>query len=457
MPNRFLTSLSFLTLALTACQAREFGQQTWRKSDGPIPSWAKRSDFQVSQKEIRIGPEAVVHHVQMTADVPVEGSSRREIRANGSPVWISQTAVDHPLGPVQQAKLIAAKINVKRLQQRVKSAVESDGLRLDREPILTVLEFENKFETRMRADVSDMRTGHFYRDFYRLDGKLDRRIAVGASFFAESLPAQLFPLGPKNSALSWVDLFVQKNLTSFGNSVLAVRSQTGLEINPSTDVLRFPLDDPRFDQVQVFYFVERFLNHLKSNHGFELPSRLNIETHIGHPDRTNAAFYHQNIVRLGTGDGVNYQDLMRDPTIVSHEVGHAVIDALTNLPFSGEGGSINEGLADFLAGSALKTPFMGESSFLGGPFKRRLDNEKTFKDKQGKMYADSEIVSGLFWKIRSKIGAEKAELLALRTLPRLLPSANFASLREELLTLIAEMPPTDRQAAEAVMVERKWK
>jgi Zn-dependent metalloprotease len=153
----------------------------------------------------------------------------------------------------------------------------------------------------------------------------------------------------------------------------------------------------------------------------------------GFPAKTNAAFYYQGLIRLGDGDGTNYKHIPRDPSIVSHEVAHAIIDRLSGMSSEGESGSINEGFADFLTSSIWENPQLGHTAFMKGPYKRSVESELSLKEKTGGLYHDSAIVSGLFWKIRSALGPIKSQSLALKTIARLGVNPNFTTLRFSIL------------------------
>lgn len=460
----FITSLA--SLILMGCQARHFETQIWRAGQGPIPEWSQLSDFKPLYDQMKIGDEIVLRHrqysntgqgVQNVGGIPIQGSSRTEIRDSQKPIWLSQVAVDSPLHLGSKAELLAFRLRQEKIFQRIHRNIGSEKMHLDQAPSLVVQQIGDQFKTLIRAPISHPKTGEFFEDLYSLSGSFISRKRLGASFELHSpLPAQIFPKGPQKSGLSWVNLEVNQKLKSLSNSRLKVQSQSGINVEGGGKSLSFALEDPRFDQVQVFYYIEQFLSQMNDRHKFQLPRPLSIETDIGYPEKTNAAFYYAFVLRFGAGDGLTFTELMRDPTVITHEVGHAVIDALSELPFQGEAGSINEGIADFLAASALDTPLMAEASFVKGPYRRNLANKKSYSDKVGKLYADSEIISGLFWQLRDQLGPLKSERLALRILPRLLPNANFDSLKSELLLLVQQLEPEDKAKVDLVLRERKW-
>jgi Zn-dependent metalloprotease len=153
--------------------------------------------------------------------------------------------------------------------------------------------------------------------------------------------------------------------------------------------------------------------------------RLDVTVQVG--ERSNTAFYFQNMIRLGAGDGDRYEKLAYDPSLVMHEVGHAIVARYAGLPPDGEGGSINEGFADFFAATLLENPRMGDLAFKKGPYVRTLENSaRAPTDLGAGLYGASLVVSGTLWDLRQALGPDKGELLAFRALCRLGAGAKFS-------------------------------
>jgi Zn-dependent metalloprotease len=102
-----------------------------------------------------------------------------------------------------------------------------------------------------------------------------------------------------------------------------------------------------------------------------------------------------------------------------------LIEKIAHLPFQGEGGSINEGYADFFASFCRENPLLGENSYKTAPYKRSVETSVKFSEANGGLYHDSAIVSGVFWKLRSVISEDKIINLAMKTLNRLGPDADL--------------------------------
>ncbi len=282
-------------------------------------------------------------------------------------------------------------------------------------------------------------------------------IQRSSSAFEEG-KANIFPVGPKSSQLAEVIL---ANLTGDGTLTkenLKLTSQISEKAHSPNLVFDYDPQDVRFDQVQSFFYVDRALNFFQTRLGISLPFSLEIQTHFGAPEKLNAMFYYHGQIRLGTGDGVSYNNVMKDPSIVIHETCHGLIDALARLPLgTGEGGSLNEGFADFFTTVYLNNPNLGEVAYLKGPYKRTVQNDLKVSDKNGGLYHDSLILSGTFWEIRQKLGDQKTLNLAVKTLPRLGPNGNFDSLSTSVqYALVTGFMETDKIAVTDILKKRGW-
>lgn len=230
----------------------------------------------------------------------------------------------------------------------------------------------------------------------------------------------VFPEGPVASPLTEVKL---SRLTGDGylsSDLFLVRSAMDPQVWSPDHVFKYGTGDARFDEVQTYFFAERAITWFRSRFGTQLAQRLEIKTHVGPAGRSNAAFYFRSRIFLGTGDGVTYKDLMRDPSVVIHETTHAFIDELSGLPSQGEGGALNEGFADFFTAAITGNPNIGETSYLKGPFRRTLLNElKAYQDFAEGVYVSGSIVAGTLWDVRKLLGDDKATRLAVSALARL--------------------------------------
>lgn len=154
-----------------------------------------------------------------------------------------------------------------------------------------------------------------------------------------------------------------------------------------------------------------------------------------------------------------YSHLSQDPSVVIHESVHAFVDIVAGLPFEGEGGSINEGFADFFTAVQLNNPNMAESSYLKGPFRRSVVNSVVLDEKNGGLYHDSAIVSGVLWDLHERFGRDTGLKLSAYTLNRLVPGSDFKDFGDSLKFIIESelKSPTDVQAALEVLQKRGFR
>jgi hypothetical protein len=264
------------------------------------------------------------------------------------------------------------------------------------------------------------------------DGVIEKQKPAGSQF-DDHVPAQalIFPKGPQKSKLSSTSIMRRDRVENLSNSILEIVSQSTLSLG-SQHNLEFQPPDERFDQVQVFYFANQYLTWLLEKVKFVGPMKVQILTHVGYPQNTNTAFYFQNQIRLGTGDGQIYSRIMWDPSIVMHELSHAMIDAMAQLPFEGEGGSINEGFSDYLACSFLQSPLLAEQSYAKAEYKRSIDKPLKMSELNGGLYHDSALVSSFFWQLQKQIGNDKVLPFALKVLQRLGPHSNFDEFKQTI-------------------------
>jgi hypothetical protein len=282
---------------------------------------------------------------------------------------------------------------------------------------------------------------------------MDRKI-VGSQFVDGT--GALFPDGPLKSDIQQVilkNLLGNQTLTS--DKVKVGTQSTEVAVSENNQFL-YPLEDNRFGQVQTFFYLSQSIDWFKNNLSFTLPFVLQAETSMGYPDKTNSAFYYQHKIRLGDGDGQTYDKIPLDPSIVTHESIHAIVEAVARLPYENEGGSINEGFADYFTATQLQNPHLGEASYKLGPFKRTVDGALSFADRSGGLYHDSAVVSGLFWQFRKELGSDVANKIAWSVLLRLNPLTDFNSLSVEVKDVISKQDVEVQDKANAILKQRGW-
>lgn len=283
-----------------------------------------------------------------------------------------------------------------------------------------------------------------YSTFFKPDGTVYKTERQGSQF--NEINATVYTDGPKLSLLSEQiikDLALNPTLS---NTMVFVTSESDKKINDISPVLRFDPKDERFDQLQVFYYLNKSFSWMKEYLQVSIPRKIEAVVHVGYPAKTNSAFYFQNKIRIGKGDDINYANMTHDATIVYHESFHALVDHLSRLPFEGEGGSLNEAFADFFTCLLTDRPVLGDSSYLKGPYKRSLQVNMSLEEKSGGLYHDSQIISGLLWEVKEKLGADKAKHLAIETLLRLNSLSKFTDFNKKIVLAASEVLNHEEQA-----------
>jgi hypothetical protein len=291
-------------------------------------------------------------------------------------------------------------------------------------------------------------------------GEIERAVQAGSNFQSRmkagfDVSALVFPLGPKKSGIKNVLFDSLISVAPVSNAHVSIDSQATEKLQ-GPGPYQYPLTDPRSDEMHVFHFINTFYSWIEKTWSITQPFHVSVITHMGYPEKTNAAFYYENLIRLGTGDDVSFSRLALDPTIVVHESCHGIIEALARLPYQGEGGSLNEGFADAITTLYLKSPYLGDSSYLKEPYRRAVNKPLAMNLKNGNLYHDSLIVSGFFWQMREQVGDAKTWNLVLLTLRRLLPNSNFADFSKQLHKAAEEgMTGADLQKTQHLMESLK--
>lgn len=271
-------------------------------------------------------------------------------------------------------------------------------------------------------------SGETIKRVFDIDLNLLETTILNNSF--HNVKVNIFPNGPKKSELKfdYINNLIASNDLVSDN--IRVSSLAPVKFKIENNELLFQPGEDHFDLIQTLYIIKKSLNWFSSTIGLKLNSNLNIQLHTGYPDKTNAAFYYNSNIRLGTGDGQIYSKIPQDPSIVIHESVHAFIDQLSRLPNSGEGGSINEGFADFFTAIQLINPKMGEVAYLKAPYKRNLETYVKLNEKNDGLYHDSLIISGFLWDIFKITSLTKSVDYSLKILNQMAPNSTFEDFKK---------------------------
>lgn len=453
----FASIIFFLFLG---CQKRtEYIQYEWQKnvsteSLASVESQLSDKTFNEVEK-IQIGKYRVESNVQAFEKVNLENSYLKRIFINDEVVVLAAKVAEvksvSKLGNKTSKKIkeLNSKVGLENVRSKFAFLAGKEIINHGWKYVLIDQNYQIGFFVNYFDNYS------FYELLVDEKYELISNKKVGSSF--DNLMASVFPEGPKQSALTQVLLSLKSFSPIFQNANLSVSSDYPIKFLSSEDLIKVQPTDLQFDQLQVFFYINKAFRWFEENLKTKLDYVLEVRTHVGYPDKINTAFYYQGKMRIGIGDDVNYKKIAHDPSIVIHETSHAFVDAIIGLPFEGEGGSINEALADFLTAMILDNPNMGEVSFLKGPYKRSLNTNKNLSEKNGLLYHDSLIVSGLLWDLKKVYNKKEIESFIVELMIRLNPSSNIDDVKIILNALIKQSEFSDKASiAEAVLRQRGW-
>lgn len=445
---RSLVLLSLASIALISCQKKsEFRYQEWTSDQGGpqnvIPqniSYESTSTAGYMQKKIEFKR-------QLIHGKPVYNSFIKQVTTNGSTELVQANIIDQNTSTkdFSEFKKMNYADEVKKMGPDFDKVSE-----ISSEEVVII---ENNKPVNYLVFSYFSKSGVPYSTFFNSKGELVRTERVGSQF--ADINATVYTEGPKLSPLSEQMIKGLMINPTLSNTMVFVTTESDKKISEISPVLKFDPKDERFDQLQAFYYLNKSFQWMKDELKVSLPSKVEAVVHVGYPAKTNSAFYFQKKIRLGRGDDVNYSNIAQDASIVYHESFHALNDSLARLPYEGEGGSLNEAYADFFTCLMTDRPFLGESSYLKGPYKRSVQLTMRLEEKNGGLYHDSQIISSLLWEVKEKFGAEKAKQLALETLIQLNNLSKFSDFNKKIVVASAKvLNPEEQQLFGQILKSR---
>ncbi len=434
------------------------GSALGRESDDAPPATVGLGGLVSGQELLKSKGEMIETGVQMFGPAVIEGSWTQTIfKPDGHVVYAAGAVLDNLPGNPLLERVKAMRFNTHLAMRAAQASKEYSRSKTRRPPELRIrLNAKGEWEPYRRFEFLNLEEDKLLF----LDLAEDNSILAQGDLHASAVDGMglVFPRGPKLSPLTEVPLPGLLGDGSLNGKKIRVESALGLSVVIPSLRFFFGADDKRLDLAQVYFSAAEAFSWMKEKLGIELRQPLNFRLHIGNGGVSNAAFYDHNVVYLGTGDGIRYKDLTRDPSVIIHECIHAYIDTFVGLPPDGEGGSFNEGFADLFAALILKNPRMGESSFQDGPFRRTLENNlKAFVDFRAGVYQNGSIIAGTFWDMRRVLSDEKVATLAFRTLTRLGKGAQFSDFLPALTSAASSVLDSEEQASIMTIVqERGW-
>lgn len=455
-----LYTFGFLFLLLVACQKNTpVNSVRWTANSAELPPANVQNYFKFSESPVKLFGEIIERSSQRIEGAKVEGMFLQKISdVEGHPKFISGTFRDLNINSDDIQKK-ANQINLDKyktleIMKRKHLPLLKAAYIFPPEAVITFegskpfYHWDIDYIDHKNASVYSIRVSELYaiENIKRVETCFQERRSL------------VFPIGPKLSELQeqlMRGLFEDGSLSS---SKVNLTSSDGIVVHAENGGFLFGPEDDRFDQVQSFFYVQKALNFAETYWQFTLPFPIKIQLRAGYPEKMNTAFYYKGQVRVGDGDGEFYQSIPRDPSIITHEVMHAVIESLSGMGTEGEAGSLNEGFADFLTATMWDNPLMGHTSYKKAPYKRTVANTITIAEKNGGLYHDSGILSGTFWDIRYSLGPDKTQKLALKTIARLGAQPLFKDLKGATADAMKSMdwPLVDSAKVEEILNNRGW-
>lgn len=402
--------------------------QTWQEGQ-PAERLPTPPNLGSAEQVYRLQGQTLSIQQQHVAGVPVEGSYLKVVSRGSQPTWVKARFI--PVERLPRASRIERELSrVKHVQAQSESLAGDLGctMRAEAKPVLRWSRGNFRL---FFVRPCESPHGEMFEVAFNSRGSMVSREIAGSHFNWGSARVTLFPRGPKLSGLEVTDVAVADRPFFLLTPSVEVTSDAGIKIRDMNELELVRTGDPSFDMVQAYYYSSTALRWVEDKLKMKM-DRLKVRTHVGHPEKSNVAFYFGREVRLGEGDDVSFSKIPWDPSIVVHEVMHGVIEALTGLPFKGEQGSMQEALADSLTALHLNSPLMGAVAYKGGPFQRNLQNNMKFTDRDGKMYHDSLIVSGTVWEIKESVGDDSAMDLVAFILARGTPDMRFNDVKQHM-------------------------
>lgn len=450
--------IGLLSAGLISCSRPQGrSQYQWSASGGgKAPEIAQAEQFKNRESQYLVKSESVERFPQKWGPAEVEGSYLQQISdSTGKKIYMVGSAVDRDSTPYLKTLNSLHLNRFKALEQLKKTDLRLASAAQVFEPKLLIKFRGSEPYPVYQVDFLNHEKTRATRYQFTSEKGVISDQEIGLHFI--EVRGVVFPEGPKLSSLTEVPLPGLIGDGTLTGTQVKISEETPDKAMMSQGIFKYEPEDTRFDQVQVYHFANLAFSTFKERLGFTLPFTLEIQTHVGAPEKRNVMTYLHGKVLLGTGDGENWKNIMKDPSVVIHEISHAYVDALARLPFQGEGGSLNEAFADYFTTSFLNNPKLGEVAFQKGPFKRTVENSKTLTDKSGVLYGDSLIVSGTLWEVRTAFGNGIADELAMKTLSRLGPGGDFVSFPLALTDAGVQILDSAQQVKlSEILKARKW-
>jgi len=273
----------------------------------------------------------------------------------------------------------------------------------------------------------------------------------------------VYPKDPVNSSLTTVTLPRLAGAGNYleGSYVKALNEDQARAYSPNAQFFYTPpsytqMDYTHFDEVNLYYHVDRFAAHLANDVSFPGLGRvIEATAHVG-TDYNNAYYdlYGTRNIFFGDGDRVRFYDFSKKEDVIYHEFQHAVSHYI-GLQYSGESAALHEGYSDYFPASYTQDSHIGEWVTIAtntGDLRIVANDVNYFRygsynnvqyawntvdggylNPAGSQHANSMIWSGAVWDLRAQLGSTIGDFLALKGIYYRNGYATFLQAREGII------------------------
>lgn len=230
-------------------------------------------------------------------------------------------------------------------------------------------------------------------------------------------------------------------------------------VESDADDFIYTRDDDRFEDVMLYFHIDRNQRYIQSLGFFDLNARaIAVDAHgLEGMDNSHYVGNPVGFGYLAFGDGG--VDDAEDADVILHEYGHSLQDnASTGRYFgSAEAGAMGEGFGDYWAASnaAAGAACVGEWDQAPSCL-RRVDGSKHYpEDLAGEIHADGEIWSAALWDLFGRLGKTTTDTIVLQSHYLVPDDPTFAEGAQALLDADAVLNDgANSEAICAVMEDR---
>jgi hypothetical protein len=445
-------------ICILGCQSKkELIQYRWSVYDHGQKPEIQSNLFAQSESTVKVFDEIVERSSQKVGGAYVDDAFLQKVTdSNGKLKYLGAHYDDDQLGALagEAEKLRLLRFKALEVVKRKRLELNHASHIFDPEVVITRIGGKPRLQFKIAFIPADSSAVYDMRVSPEFAIESLRRVEL---CFQEGR-SMVFPSGPKLSALMETFLKPLIGDGSLTSPRVMVDGEDGQKVMAENGEFVFGPGDSRFDHVQAFFFVQKTLTYAEAHWDLILPFPVKIGLRAGYPKKTNTSYYYKGLIRLGEGDEVGYKHIPRDPSIVSHEVAHAIIDSLSGMGSEGETASLNEGFADYLTASIWENPELGHTAFLRRAFTRSVDVPTRYYERNGGLYHDSGILSGTLWELEKRLGSKKIQKLALKTIVRLGAQPVFEDVRPALVDAMksSEFSHEDSATVVSILDGRGW-